>query len=180
MRERDFSPTHIADSPVSGGGDAFLSFLKKELLPYINTKYPSTGKNSLFGQSMNGLFGIYVLLKEPSLFRSYLLADPALWYDDRDVVKLAAEKMKNWNGGEIALWITARREGPYVAMGIGAMNTVLRGNAPSAIHWKVLPAEHETHTSTQIKTLYDGLRYAYPLPQKPLMKIKGFLIIRFW
>ena len=90
MRERDFSPIHISDSPVSGGGDTFLAFLKNELLPYIDKKYPSTGKNTLFGQSMSALFSMYVLLKDPSLFRSYLLADPALWYADRYVVKLAA------------------------------------------------------------------------------------------
>ncbi|MDN3584584.1 alpha/beta hydrolase-fold protein [Mucilaginibacter flavus] len=171
MRERDFSPTHIADSPVSGGGDAFLAFLKNELLPYIDNNYPSTGKNILFGQSMSGLFGMYVLLKDPALFRSYLLADPALWYDDRQVVKLAAQKLKAWGAGEITLWITARREGPYVTMGIGAMDTVLRYNAPSALHWHVLAAEHETHTSTQIKTLYDGLRFAYQGYQKDSISI---------
>jgi predicted alpha/beta superfamily hydrolase len=171
MRDRDFSPTHIADDPLSGGGDAFLAFLKNELLPNIDRKYPSTGKNSLFGQSKSGLFGMYVLLKDPALFRTYLLADPALWYDDLYVVRLAAEKLKTWNSSETALWITARREGPYVTMGIGAMDTVLRDKAPSDLHWQALAAEHETHTSTQIKTLYDGLRFAYQGYQKDSINI---------
>ena len=46
MRERDFSPTHIADSPVSGGGDSFLAFLKNEMLPYINKNYPFSQGNT--------------------------------------------------------------------------------------------------------------------------------------
>src|SRR3954471_11137164 len=44
QRYRDYSPTHITSSPwddnysasISGGGDKFISFLEKELFPYIH------------------------------------------------------------------------------------------------------------------------------------------------
>ena len=46
MRDRDMTPTKVADNPASGGAELFLSFLKNELIPYINKKYKSSGVNT--------------------------------------------------------------------------------------------------------------------------------------
>ncbi len=39
-RTRDFTPTAIKRNPGSGGANKFISFLKQELIPYINKTYP--------------------------------------------------------------------------------------------------------------------------------------------
>src|SRR5580698_6581941 len=66
LRFRDLTPSHPAgDGGPSGGGEAFLGFITKELMPYINSKYANNNKNILFGASLGGLFGMYALLKEP-------------------------------------------------------------------------------------------------------------------
>lgn len=78
LRFRDLTPSHPAGGEGSaGGGEAFLGFITKELMPYINKKYANNNKNILFGASLGGLFGIYALLKEPNSFMAYLLADPS-------------------------------------------------------------------------------------------------------
>lgn len=48
-RRRDLTPTK-SGSP-SGGADRFLNFFQKELIPFINKKYPTNGSNTLFGHS---------------------------------------------------------------------------------------------------------------------------------
>ena len=49
QRYRDYSPTHVeaasggidaATAKTTGGGEAFVSFLEKEVLPHIEKKYP--------------------------------------------------------------------------------------------------------------------------------------------
>ncbi|HEX5316215.1 MAG TPA: alpha/beta hydrolase-fold protein, partial [Candidatus Kapabacteria bacterium] len=58
MRYRDLTPTRLPDdhgSPASGGGEAFLSFITKEVIPYIDKKYANNGKRILFGHSLGGL-----------------------------------------------------------------------------------------------------------------------------
>jgi len=90
-RDRDMTPTHVDHLPGSGGADKFLSFLKNELVPYINKKYPVSGTNLLYGHSLTGLFSVYAFLAEPQLFNYYLAVDPSLWWDSNYVDKLAAD-----------------------------------------------------------------------------------------
>ena len=59
-RSRDMTPTKVVQAPGSGGADKFLAFLKNELVPYINKKYPASGNNILYGHSLGGLFAVYV------------------------------------------------------------------------------------------------------------------------
>jgi len=93
MRDRDLTPTHIDGNPVSGGADKYIAFIKTELVPYIEKKYPTTGQRTLEGGSLGGLFGLYTFFKEPDLFQSYMLADPAFWWDNGFLMKMAAEKL---------------------------------------------------------------------------------------
>ncbi len=67
QRDRDLLPVHVADNAISGGADKFLSFLKNELIPYINKTYPANGTNTLYGHSYGGLFCMYALLAEPRI-----------------------------------------------------------------------------------------------------------------
>jgi len=95
QRDRDFLPVHVADNAISGGADNFLSFLKNELIPYIDKNYPTNGINTLYGHSYGGLFVGYALLTEPQLFTSYLATDPPFEWNNDYVIKLAAEKLEN-------------------------------------------------------------------------------------
>ena len=69
-RSRDLTPTPLKNISSSGGAANFLSFLKSELIPYINKTYPVNGENILCGHSFGGLFSMYTLLSEPQLFSS--------------------------------------------------------------------------------------------------------------
>jgi uncharacterized protein len=98
-RSRDYTPTNIpADSlpnsiramiPVSGGAEKFLSFIKNDLMKFVETKFRCKPDDRTFvGHSLGGLFGFYTLLTQPELFRGYVIISPAVGWDKEYILKL--------------------------------------------------------------------------------------------
>lgn len=162
LRNRDLIPPHDNDS-LAGRADNFLSFLKNELIPYVNKTYQTSGKNTISGGSLGGTFIMYALLMEPQLFDSYIAGDPAFWWDDYYINKVAAEKMHDLPGIK-TLFMTGRgaRDGAdYRSMGIYSMDSIITAKSPKGLHWKSIAYPDETHRSSLLKTIYDGLRFMY-------------------
>lgn len=160
-RVRDFTPYKIPDNKLTGGADNFLSFLKTELIPYIENKYPTKGYRTYHGGSLGGVFGLYAFFKEPQLFQSYLLADPAFWWGDGFLMKMAADSLPSLPNPDRTLLLTGREGQALKEMGIKDMDSIFHAKAPAALHWKTLVYSGETHNSMIFKTVYDGLKYTY-------------------
>lgn len=95
-RQRDFTyPTTIAADKKkfgnTGGSAAFISFIEKELQPYIDSAYKTGNGKTLIGQSLGGLLATEILFKKPSLFNNYIVISPSLWWDDASLLKLQPE-----------------------------------------------------------------------------------------
>jgi predicted alpha/beta superfamily hydrolase len=164
LRFRDLTPSHPAGdnaSSGSGGGEAFLAFMTKELMPYINNKYANNKKNILFGASLGGLFGMYALMKEPNAFTAYILADPSFWWDDHWMQKMAIAKLNSLPDTAKFLFIAGREGQPLSGMGDLAMDSVLKEAASKNLRWKSVAYSDETHNSMIFRTMYDGLKYMY-------------------
>lgn len=103
-RMRDLSPTHVASDgymsgdflKTTGGGEAFTSFIEKELMPYIESKYPTEHYKILIGHSLGGLMVMNTIVHHPDLFNSYVAIDPSMWWDNKkllnDSKKILADK----------------------------------------------------------------------------------------
>ena len=74
-RDIDYDPPENPTSePRQARADDFLSFLNKELIPFIETTYPADPTDRcLAGFSSGGMFTLYALLHEPDLFLRYLI-----------------------------------------------------------------------------------------------------------
>jgi len=160
-RNRDLTPTHVADNKTSGGADKFLGFIKNELIPYINKNYPSNGDNTIFGHSFGGLFVTYALLNEPQVFKSYIAADPSFWWDKNYMNKVAIDKLPGLANLNKTLYISGREGEAYKGMGIVGMDSILKINAPAGFIWKDQAYPDETHGSVRLKSMYDGLKFTY-------------------
>jgi predicted alpha/beta superfamily hydrolase len=101
-RTRDLTPYHVthifgdtAFAKTSGGGENFTKFIEKELLPFVDKKYPTSSHRTLVGHSFGGLFVVNTLVHHPGLFTNYLAIDPSLWWDDQkfgaDAAKVLTE-----------------------------------------------------------------------------------------
>lgn len=161
LRDRDLTPTVIAGVDSSGGAANYLAFFEKELLPYINKKYRTSGESGLFGTSFGGLFTIYALLEKPWLFRFYATGDPALHNDRQFIPRLAARRLPTMNFTNTVLNIGGREGNSYREMARDLMDSVLNTLSPAGLHWQSLLYPNETHGSSVFKSNYDGIKYSY-------------------
>jgi predicted alpha/beta superfamily hydrolase len=81
-RVRDYTPVQVDGLENSGGGAAYLQFLRDEFIPFVEARYRTDPKRRVYaGSSLGGMFGAYVLLTAPDTFRSYILSAP--WFGDK-------------------------------------------------------------------------------------------------
>jgi predicted alpha/beta superfamily hydrolase len=95
-RGRDFTPTAVKNTGYSGNAPKFLSVIKNEVIKYIDSTYPTDkSERALYGTSLGGLFAIYTLFHEPTLFSRYIIASPYVEFDNNLVFKYEQEFAKN-------------------------------------------------------------------------------------
>jgi predicted alpha/beta superfamily hydrolase len=58
------------------GGPAFLTFIEKEVVPFINRKYRTNNEKAIYGYSMGGMFTTYILFNRPELFDMVFIGAP--------------------------------------------------------------------------------------------------------
>jgi predicted alpha/beta superfamily hydrolase len=95
-RTKDLTPTYVDSDPpfmdtifakTSGGGEEFVSFIKNELIPHIDSKYPTQPYKMLIGHSFGGLTVVNILMNHTKLFNSYICIDPSKWWDKMNFLK---------------------------------------------------------------------------------------------
>jgi predicted alpha/beta superfamily hydrolase len=159
-RNSDLTPTHLDTWSNSGNAVKFLSFIKTELIPYINDHYPSNQDNTIWGHSLSGMFVLYTLINEPFLFKSYIASDPSVWWDNDYVLNMAVAKLPAIPFEHTTFFI-AGRDIDMTAMKIDTLEIILKKVAPPGLHWKVTVFPNETHSSVRLKSTYDGLKFSY-------------------
>jgi hypothetical protein len=96
-RTRDLTPSKIKTkygmpfNEENGEADNFKEFIEKELIPFVEDKYPVLSYRTLIGHSYGGLFTINTLLNYPYLFDNYIAIDPSLDWDNQKLLKDAQE-----------------------------------------------------------------------------------------
>ena len=115
-RRRDFTfPTSIPEDqkkfPSSGQSEKFISFIAKELQPFIDKKYRTNKRKTIIGQSLGGLLATEVLLKKPSLFNTYIIVSPSLWWDNGSLLNIATKNLTENTEESISVYIGVGKEG---------------------------------------------------------------------
>lgn len=68
QRVRDLNP--------ETGAAAFLTFIEKEVMPFIDREYRTNKERAIYGHSMGGMFTTYVLFNRPDLFDMVFIGAP--------------------------------------------------------------------------------------------------------
>ncbi len=198
-RTRDLTPTKAKAKPGfltdymatnSGGGNKFISFIEKELIPYIDSKYSTESYRTFVGHSLGGLTIMNTLIHKPELFNSYVAIDPSMWWNNRSLLnKIKNIKFdKKYSNRSLFLGIAntmnksmdtirVKKDTTYATRHIRAileLKSILNKDTLNNLSFKAKYYEKETHGSVPLITEYDAFHYIFDFYQ---LKIdKGELI----
>lgn len=182
-RTRDLTPTHVdADPPymdsafskTSGGGEVFIRFIQQELMPFIESRYPTQPFKMLIGHSFGGLTVMNTFIHHTNLFNAYICIDPSMWWDHQ---KLLAESKRalaerNFSGRSLYLGI-ANTMNPGMGIqqvkkdtsaetrhirAILQLDTYFKANPKNGLKYAGNYYPNDTHGSVPLITEYDALR----------------------
>jgi len=178
-RTRDLTPTKpVTDtSNSSGGGELFISFIEKELMPYIDSVYPTQPYKMLIGHSFGGLTVMNALLNHTKLFNSYISIDPSMWWDKQNLLK-ASKKLflqNSFVGKSLFVGIANTMETginlndivndttskTLHIRSILEMDKFIKTQNPQGLNYASKYYENDDHGSVQLITEYDALRFIF-------------------
>ncbi|MGI9533081.1 alpha/beta hydrolase-fold protein [Lutimonas sp.] len=109
-RTRDLTTSKLGEAvnfnEENGEAENFTEFLTKELIPTVESKYPTSTYRTLIGHSYGGLFTINALLKHSEYFENYLAIDPSLDWDNQKLLKESKVLMKDADLSKKSLFLS--------------------------------------------------------------------------
>ncbi|MES1223865.1 MAG: alpha/beta hydrolase-fold protein, partial [Bacteroidota bacterium] len=185
-RTRDLTPTHIANDPpfmdssfskTTGGGENFTSFLEKELMPHIDSLYPTQPFKMLIGHSFGGLTVMNIVTNHTKLFNAYIAIDPSMWYDKEQFLKVTEKKLstQKYNGTRLYVGIAnTMPDGMTLEKmkkdtsadtkhirSIFAMDKFIKANPKNGLKYSSKYYADDDHSSVPLTSEYDGLRFIF-------------------
>jgi predicted alpha/beta superfamily hydrolase len=172
-RRRDFTfPTTLEKDrkayPTAGHSDRFISFLDKELQPYIQAHYKTNNSKTIIGQSLGGLLATEILVKKPALFTKYIIVSPSLWWNNGSLLNQTVPHFSNTD-----IYIAVGKEGltPTEIPRVMEVDANLLADKLSALDYKkvnvyvdYLPLEN--HATILHQAVSNSFRRLYPKASK--------------
>jgi predicted alpha/beta superfamily hydrolase len=140
-RERDQTPPFMrrnVDDEKSpyGAGDKFLSFIERELIPFIESNYRTSGDQTLSGNSRGGLFVLYSLLERPALFQARFCYSTPVWRFENLMVNRISEFLRAAPGLNGFLYFSVGdKETDQITGGFTKLIDVLKKNRQKQFRW---------------------------------------------
>jgi predicted alpha/beta superfamily hydrolase len=185
-RTRDLTPTHVdADLPfidsafskTSGGGERFVSFLEKELIPRIDSLYPTQPYKVLTGHSFGGLTVMNVAINHTKLFNSYISIDPSMWWDKMNFLNATKKSLRENKFAGTTLYLgiaNTMNEGMNItkvrsdtSSGTRHIRSILdldqytKAQKQNGLRYESKYYGDDDHGSVPLIAEYDGLRFIF-------------------
>jgi predicted alpha/beta superfamily hydrolase len=181
IRDRDLKPTITNPNGVvdlnSGGGGNFMNFIEKELIPHIDSIYPTAPYRIFSGHSLGGLTVINTLLNSTSLFNAYIAIDPSLWWNNQTLVAQAPKIFSTKKFNNISLFVgrannmpgnmdtvTALKDTTQYTMlyrSVTQFIKVLRNSDHDGLRWTTKFYPEEIHGTVELIGEYDALNFLF-------------------
>ena len=176
---------------LTGGAENFTMFIEKELIPLIDSRYPTLPYRTLIGHSYAGLFTVNMLVNHGYLFQNYIAIDPSLDWDDQKLLKQAKEKLKTEDYNGKSLFVSLAAEQLHIQDESITMDNIMNDTSEFSLFarsiiefsnfatdqnqnglnfmWKVYP--EDLHGTVPLPSMRDGLVslfkwYQFISPQK--------------
>jgi predicted alpha/beta superfamily hydrolase len=162
---------------VIGNGDKFMSFVEKELIPYVDTNYPTTTYKTLIGHSLGGLTVVNTFLHHPNLFNAYVSLDASLWWNNKKFVEEAKTILptQNYQGKTLFMAMANRLERGMDTLRVQTDTSsstdlirsnlefikILNANKRNQLCYSYKFYKDDDHPSVRLIGEYDALRFIF-------------------
>jgi uncharacterized protein len=186
-RNRDLTPTRDTtehrmgppDQNHSGGGEQFLSFINSELIPHIDSVYPTAPYRVFIGHSLGGLTVVHAFVHHKEHFNAYLAIDPSMMWDRFRLLHEAQQLLPTADYSGRALFMASAnslQNGLDTTTVMSDTSNVFSLHMQSMFHLRnslsaTSPANHldfrwryypdYTHQTVPLAAEYDGLRFLF-------------------
>ena len=147
--------------PTSGKADQFLDFVERELIPWVERSYRTSGLRVLAGHSAGGNFALHAMRTRPDLFQAVIAASPWLAWDEKRELRELLPFVSSPRLRVRALFLSHADETADMKPDIDAVVAVLRQRGDSSVRWVAREYPDETHDTDVLKSYYDGLRMIF-------------------
>ena len=160
LRAMDYTPSP-AEPKGSGDGPKFLNFIRTELIPFMERDYRGDStRRVLGGHSLGGLFTLYAMFTDPSLFWGYLAGSPAIPWGNDFLVKQEADFAAKRKDLPARLYLAVGGAEPLVTPGVSFVRTLAARNY-TGLHWDGRVIEGERHSGVKPEFYNRGLRFLF-------------------
>lgn len=164
QRRRDMTGPTTAPSdreiaPAVGGSAKFRHFIKQELIPEIERRFPVGDQRGIIGESLAGLFVLETLAQEPTLFQAYIALSPSLWWNHGSTLRDLMDSQRQWPATTVLYAASANEDN--IRPHIETMKAGFAGKSRTR-GWVI-----ETHPDLSHATIYRALapravRHVFP------------------
>lgn len=162
---------------IVGKGENFMLYLEKEMMPYIESNYPTASYKIFIGHSVGGLTVVNTLIHHPDLFNAYVSLDGALWWNNQHIVTEAKMILanKNYSGKTLFMALANRLERGMDTLDVQKDTTegteLIRSNLEfikdifknktNQLRFQHKYYENDDHSSVRLIGEYDALRFIF-------------------
>ena len=127
-------------------GDEFLNSIKNEVIPFVENKYLTDSLRILAGFSNSAMFANYIMVKEPDLFKSYILSSPMIGWGDNFVLRQTTEFFNSIDSFNKTVYVIyGENDYDHVLNPMPAYEKLFSDNAPEGLKWKIYLLKDEGH-----------------------------------
>lgn len=161
----------------SGGGEKFTAFIEGELIPHIDSLYPTEPYKVFIGHSLGGLLVINTLIHHPNLFNAYVAIDPSMWWANQKLLNTAQQVIasQRYAGKALFVGIANTMESAMDTLrvqadtsgstkhirAILALNRLLKANGQTGLRYQGKYYGLDDHSSVPLITEYDALHFIF-------------------
>jgi len=188
-RNHEFTPTSVVQQhgmsfPTSGGADAFLQFLRDELIPEIDLRYRTEPWRILAGWSLGGLFTFHAMLEHPGLFGAHLAISPSLWWDSGALVDRAIHLAESGGSrsARLVMTIGTAEEGGLCFNAVHRLDDAWSVNSLAGLDYDLVEIDGEDHNHGPWTAYFSGLRRLFAdwfYPEQPFAEGLDALVAHY-
>lgn len=161
-RVRDYVPAGWLEDPHSGEAKNFVQFVRKELIPWVESEYRVDPEDRCYvGDSLGGLLGLYVLLSQPDTFSRYLIGSPWMLQDDPQALRCERDYAAHHSDLPARVFMAAGSLEPdSLVPNVRKMAKALQNRGYDSLQLTTRIFEGQTHVSV-IPYILTGLNEVY-------------------